>query len=164
MAKTVNHGHALYFEMHSTDGQNSIAQFIIVGETIHQGKIVPSRMYARTINPEHPQVKWRPDYNSLSEISSIAPSGTFLRTATPGVAIDQAHQLWKKLVGTVDATAAAQFKLYAEPFVVQVSELDIIDLASYATPKKLIDRIRNGRIERNWVSLPSAASPKTAVI
>jgi hypothetical protein len=114
--------------------------------------------FYRTISPANPQTKWRPDpVKTVDPEIAANPVGSLTRLARPETAMRVANVSYKQIAGTVDAMGPFNWKLYKEPFVVQVSELDIQDIDSKITPKKLMDRVRRVRSALGWVDLPAAA-------
>lgn len=154
MPKTTNHGHAVYFEFHDKEGKGNVAQVLVIGHTFINETDVPYRMLSRTITPEHPQKPWRADPTKPADGLIYQTNGMPLRNATDDVALELALQDWSEVVGTVDAIAAFAWEPYGEPFIIQVSPLDIQDLANRTSPKKLIDRLNRVRIAQGYSDLP----------
>ncbi len=159
MAKTVSHSHAIYLEFHDTEGMGRVAQFIFCAFGASGNEIVPYRLISRTITPQNPQLRWMqdPETETPTEVG-INPEGKLVRMTAPATALALANESFKRVVGSIDAMTNANWKLYQEPIVVQVSKLDLVDLKQIARPKKLIDRIYRVRASMGWDLLPGGAA------
>lgn len=154
-----DHGHAVYLEFHDSDGAGRVAQLLVIGYTAIEDTVVNYRVLSRTISPQNPQLQWRPDVSKVTpdDVTTGLRPSTLSRTVPNELAPARAEKDFAVVSGIIDALTSLRWDFYMEPFVVQVSQLDIADLAANQTPKKLLDRVRRVRQSKGWSELPSAA-------
>ena len=150
---TPSHGHALYLEGQNGDGQT--LQFLIVGFGTSGPTVIEYRMFSRMVSVDTPQPRWRVEKDP-QERKEIAQSvdGKLLRMRSEIDATEFAEKEYRYLSASIEAVFGFKWRVHKDPIFLQVSALDYLDLKTYTTPKKLIDRVNRCREERGFDALP----------
>lgn len=153
-------GYGVYFEFRQ-EANGLWSQFLMVGEMINPatGVVVNPTMLTRQVSDDHPQSRWL--WNDDTKRTSNAVVGTqksFIRTFSVNDAIVSSIEDIKFHLNSLDTVAVGAWAFYMHPLVVEISSDDAINIANYATPRALSERIVRLRTAEGFADLPKATS------
>lgn len=134
-------GKALYLELRKGGSTN---QVIVIPEGLTtSGRYVPITTYRRRISESTPRKTWRL-FSSIFR-SELDPSGEKLLQLEPGHAIATVPDRMGFANGLFNQLIEAGYKVYKQPFAVEMTREDMDDVYNAKTPYKVIARVTRTR-------------------
>lgn len=134
-------GYALYTEVGREDKSSLVQVFITPDGYTDSGQFVPARLYFRQLHSFAPKRQWKTASINHDEVRDLIESG---KTLDP----EQAKEFAAKRLGDsfqrlfTPLINGVGWKLVHKPIVVQVSQVDMRDIAMTKTPSKIVYRIQ----------------------
>jgi hypothetical protein len=147
-------GKALYLELHK--GSYTTQVIFIPAVVGLDSKVVTSRIMRRVISTSHPRKTWS-IFKALGE--HVASPEATLQRDSDGVFIKRSETPNKEFfvenlsyncVHVIRDFTRAGWSLFKKPIVVEVSYLEISELANSKTPNSLVRRVLRARTGLGW--------------
>lgn len=148
-AKTIEvRGKALYMEFRHSTTRNTFQLLVHPDGTAGSGEYVPFGVFFRTLNQSYPKRPWSTAAVSLVTVPARPvneTTGRLVTADTAAGAVATAEKFQKHVADIFDQLTRQGFGLFMQPVVVELSNVDLDEIAAAATPYALFRRVMSAR-------------------